>query len=156
MPNEVPQTVPDETALLIADVFEAAGALRRLGERTAGAEGLTQARWQLMSVVSEDALTVPQAARRLGVSRQNIQRVANDLVSFELAAYASNPDHRGSPLLALTPRGAKALARVTDRATATHRTLFADLPDEEIAATRASLRRLLTALDRHEGAAGKR
>ncbi|MFE2226294.1 MarR family winged helix-turn-helix transcriptional regulator [Streptomyces kronopolitis] len=156
MPNEVPHTVPDETALLIADVFEAAGALRRLGEQTAGAEGLTQARWQLMSVVCEDPLTVPQAARRLGVSRQNIQRVANDLVAFELAAYAPNPDHRGSPLLALTPRGAEALARVTDRATALHRTLFADLPDKEIASTRASLRRLLTALDRHEGAAGKR
>ncbi|WP_432142558.1 hypothetical protein [Streptomyces sp. bgisy084] len=28
---------PDETALLSADVFEAAGALRRLGEQTAGA-----------------------------------------------------------------------------------------------------------------------
>ncbi|GHB99248.1 hypothetical protein GCM10010397_84400 [Streptomyces spinoverrucosus] len=71
----------DEIALLVADVFEAAGALRRLGEHTAQAEGLTQARWQVLSVVSETALTVPQAARRLGVSRQNVQRVANDLAS---------------------------------------------------------------------------
>ncbi|MFD5846493.1 MarR family winged helix-turn-helix transcriptional regulator [Streptomyces chartreusis] len=146
----------DETALLIADVLEAAGALRRLGEETAGAEGLTQARWQVLSVVSEEPLTIPQAARRLGVSRQNIQRVANDLVSLGLAAYRDNPDHRSSPLLTMTPSGEEALARLTDRATKIHRTLFAAIPDEEIRATRASLRRLLTELDRHEGAPGKR
>ncbi|MFE6176307.1 MarR family winged helix-turn-helix transcriptional regulator [Streptomyces sp. NPDC056464] len=148
--------MPDETALLIADVLEAAGALRRLGERTADAEGLTQARWQVLSVASEDPLTIPQAARRLGVSRQNIQRVANDLVALGLAAYTANPDHRGSPLLTLTPRGRESLARVTDRAAKLHRTLFAAIPDEEILATRASVRRLLAELDRHEGAEGRR
>ncbi|MEU1011012.1 MarR family winged helix-turn-helix transcriptional regulator [Streptomyces sp. NPDC005890] len=148
--------MPDEAALLVADVFEAAGALRRLGERTADAEGLTQARWQVLSVVSEDPLTVPQAARRLGVSRQNVQRVANDLVAFGLAAYASNPDHRGSPLLTLTPRGKTSLARLTDRAAQLHRTLFATIPEGEIRAARATLRRLLAELDRHEGTAGNR
>ncbi|MEU3830258.1 MarR family winged helix-turn-helix transcriptional regulator [Streptomyces sp. SID161] len=146
----------DETALLVADVFEAAGALRRLGEETAGAEGLTQARWQVLSAVSAEPLTVPQTARRLGVSRQNTQRVANDLVALRLAAFAPNPDHRGSPLLTLTPRGRESLARVTARAEDIHRTLFAAIPDEEIRATRAALRRLLTELDRHEGTTGKR
>ncbi|AKJ15705.1 hypothetical protein ABB07_38320 [Streptomyces incarnatus] len=148
--------MPDEAALLIADVFEAAGALRRLGEQTAAAEGLTQARWQVLSAVSEDPLTVPQAARRLGVSRQNVQRVANDLVSFRLASYEPNPDHRGSPLLTLTPRGRESLARVTARAEQLHRTLFAAIPEQEIHATRTSLRRLLAELDRHEGETGKR
>ncbi|ELS50346.1 MarR family winged helix-turn-helix transcriptional regulator [Streptomyces viridochromogenes] len=148
--------MPDEAALLVADVFEAAGALRRLGEKTAAAQGLTQARWQVLSVVSEDPLTVPQAARRLGVSRQNVQRVANDLVALGLAAYAPNPEHRGSPLLTLTPRGEDSLARVTDTAAKLHRTLFAAIPDEDIRATRDTLRRLLAELDRHEGTAGKR
>ncbi|WP_254711874.1 MarR family winged helix-turn-helix transcriptional regulator [Streptomyces sp. TRM64462] len=148
--------VSDAVALLVADVFEAAGALRRLGENTAQAEGLTQARWQVLSVVSEQPLTVPQAARRLGVSRQNVQRVANDLTAGELAAFTANPDHRGSPLLTLTPRGEEALAKVTERAAALHRTLFAALSEEEIQATRASLRRLLGEIDRHEGSPGRR
>ncbi|MGW8557309.1 hypothetical protein [Streptomyces tubercidicus] len=39
----------EELALLVADVYEAAGALRRAGETLAAAEGQTQARWQLMS-----------------------------------------------------------------------------------------------------------
>lgn len=147
---------PDEIALLVADVYEAAGALRRLGERTAGTEGLTQARWQVLSVVSEEALTVPQAARRLGVTRQNVQRVANDLVEQGFAAYAENPDHRGSPVLTLTAGGRDALGKVTGRATERHRELFADVPDEEVAAARSLLRRLLTELDRQEQTAGKR
>ncbi|MEU6815369.1 MarR family transcriptional regulator [Streptomyces sp. NPDC046860] len=140
----------DEAALLVAEVYEAAGALRRLGERTAGTEGLTQARWQVMSAVSEDPLTVPQVARRLGVTRQNVQRVANDLVQLGLAVFTANPDHRGSPRLGLTGSGAGALGRLTERAEVTHRELFGEIPEDEIRATRTSLRRLLDALDRHQ------
>ncbi|MEJ8657032.1 MULTISPECIES: MarR family winged helix-turn-helix transcriptional regulator [Streptomyces] len=147
--------MPDEIALLVADVYEAAGALRRLGERTARAEGLTQARWQVLSVASEEALTVPQAARRLGVTRQNVQRVANDLVELGHAAYTANPDHRGSPLLTLTPSGRDALASVTERATEQHRTLFAALPEKDVAAARSLLHRLLAELNRQERAAGE-
>jgi DNA-binding MarR family transcriptional regulator len=152
--EEVP--VPDEMALLVADVFEAAGALRRLGEQTAQAEGLTQARWQVLSVASGTALTVPQAARRLGVSRQNVQRVANDLVALGHAAFEGNPDHRGSPLLTLTPRGRQALERVTARALELHGTLFAALPEQEAGQTRAFLRKLLAEVDRHERTDGTR
>ncbi|MFD8808819.1 MarR family winged helix-turn-helix transcriptional regulator [Streptomyces sp. NPDC059597] len=144
----------DEAALLVADLYEAAGALRRLGERTAAAEGLTQARWQVMSVVAESPLTVPQAARRLGVSRQNVQRVAGDLVERDLAAFEPNPDHRGSPLLVLTGAGAEALGRVTVGAATAHRAVFGEIPGEDVHAAREFLRGLLTGLDRYEAEAG--
>ncbi|HEY6787963.1 MAG TPA: hypothetical protein VI365_11690 [Trebonia sp.] len=39
-----PAVAPDELALLVADVFEAAGVLHRYGERTAATAGQTQAR----------------------------------------------------------------------------------------------------------------
>ncbi len=87
----------DEMALLVADVYELAGLLRRSGEAIAAREGQTQARWQFLSVISGDALTVPQAARRLGVTRQAVQRVANELVDDGLAELVANPDHRTSP-----------------------------------------------------------
>ncbi|MCK8677005.1 MarR family winged helix-turn-helix transcriptional regulator [Streptomyces lichenis] len=145
----------DAFALLVADVYEAAGALRRLGERTAATEGLTQARWQVLSAASEQPVTVPQAARRLGVTRQNVQRVANDLVERGHAAFAGNPEHRGSPLLTLTPTGRTALERVTERAAAHHRVLLGTLPEQDVTAARALLRRLLTELDREERAAAE-
>ncbi|WP_431233534.1 MarR family transcriptional regulator [Mycolicibacterium psychrotolerans] len=57
-------------------------------------------------------LTVPQAARRLGVTRQAVQRVANELVDDLLVELASNPDHRTSPLCRLTDDGRRILARI--------------------------------------------
>ncbi|WP_329526861.1 MarR family winged helix-turn-helix transcriptional regulator [Streptomyces sp. NBC_01462] len=142
--------MPDEIALLVADVFEAAGLLRRSGEAIAAIEGQTQARWQLLSAVSGSSQTVAQAARRLGVTRQGVQRVANDLVAEGLAAFGPNPDHRGSPLLALTPDGRRVLNGITARADEVHRTFAADIPPGEIAGARASLRRLIEQVRRHE------
>ncbi|MFD4915864.1 MarR family winged helix-turn-helix transcriptional regulator [Streptomyces virginiae] len=143
--------MPDEMALLVADVFEAAGLLRRSGEAIAATEGQTQARWQLLSVVSEEPLTVAQAARRLGIARQGVQRVANDLTREDLAAFRPNPDHRGSPLLTLTPHGRRVLDRITLRAADVHRTLAADITVDEITAARALLRRLVERVNHHEG-----
>ncbi|MFJ9822114.1 MarR family winged helix-turn-helix transcriptional regulator [Streptomyces sp. NPDC101151] len=136
----------DDMGLLVADVYEVAGLLRRSGEAIAATEGQTQARWQLLSVVSDSPRTVAQAARRLGIARQGVQRVANELVAEELAAFQPNPDHRSSPLLTLTPLGHRTLDRITARATEAHRTLSTDIPPSEIAAARALLRRVIDAL----------
>nr|MDT0666938.1 helix-turn-helix domain-containing protein [Micromonospora sp. DSM 115978] len=102
--------MPDELALLIADVYEAAGALRRSGERLAATEGQTQARWQVLSVLSGAPLTVPAAARRLGISRQAVQRTAGELVADGLAQFVANPDHRTAGLLQLTDDGRHVLS----------------------------------------------
>lgn len=142
--------MPEQLALLVADVFEAAGLLRRMGEGVAAAEGQTQARWQLLSVVSEEPLTVARAARRLGIARQGVQRVANDLVREGLAGFHPNPDHRGSPLLTLTPLGRTTLERITDRASAVHRVLTADIAAADIAAARGLLHRLIDEVHRYE------
>ncbi|MFF4267894.1 MarR family winged helix-turn-helix transcriptional regulator [Streptomyces virginiae] len=142
--------MPDEMALLVADVFEAAGVLRRSGEAIAATEGQTQARWQLLSVVSEEPLTVAQAARRLGIARQGVQRVANDLVREDLAGFRPNPDHRGSPLLTLTPHGHHVLDKITARAADVHRALTADISTGEITRARTLLHRLIEQVHRHE------
>ncbi|MET8752213.1 MarR family transcriptional regulator [Streptomyces sp. NPDC004667] len=129
----------DEMALLVAEIYEAAGALRRSGEAIAAAEGQTQARWQVLSAVSEQPVSVPSAARRLGVARQNVQRIANELTKEGLAAFTANPDHRTSPLLTLTPEGRRVLQAITTRAHASHRRIGARIPEADITAARALL-----------------
>ncbi|MER6448736.1 MarR family transcriptional regulator [Streptomyces venezuelae] len=136
----------DEMALLVADVFEAAGALRRSGEAIAAAHGQTQARWQVLSVVSEQPMSVPSAARRLGVARQNVQRIANDLAKDGLADLVPNPDHRTSPLLTLTADGRTVLEAITEQARASHRRITTRIPEADIAAARALLRTLTQAV----------
>ncbi|MFV8321068.1 MarR family winged helix-turn-helix transcriptional regulator [Mycobacterium sp. 23] len=136
----------DDIALLVADIYEAAGALRKSGEAVAKTEGQTQARWQLLSVISGDATSVPRAARRLGVSRQGVQRIANNLVDDGLAQWRSNPDHRSSPLLQLTATGRRALSSITDRASAAQRSLTADIEADDIRTARNVLQRLTAAV----------
>ncbi len=106
--------------LIVADIYELAGRLRDDGEAIARTVGQTQARWQVMSAASADPRTVPQIARRLGVSRQNVQRIADLLVAENWASFEPNPDHKGSPYLVLNARGRMPSPRSTkppDRAT---------------------------------------
>ncbi|MET9200745.1 MarR family transcriptional regulator [Gordonia sp. NPDC003585] len=140
----------DEMALLVADVFELADLLRRSGEAVAAEEGQTQARWQLLSAVSERSLTVPQAARRLGVTRQGVQRVANDLVAAGLAELRANPDHRTSPLLETTENGREVLRAITARAAVVNDRLADTVEPAELASTRDTLKRLIVALKAEE------
>src|SRR5215471_17373600 len=91
--------------LIVADVYELAGGFRRVGERIAQTVGQTQARWQVLSAASDIPRTVPQIARRLGVSRQNVRQIADALVCASLARFVDNPDHRRSPHLVLTGEG---------------------------------------------------
>src|ERR687896_89162 len=81
----------EEVDRLVADVLECAGALRRYG----------------------GARTVPQVARRLGVTRQSVQRVANLLAAEGLIESVTNPENARSPLFCLTERGERVLAAIT-------------------------------------------
>jgi DNA-binding MarR family transcriptional regulator len=133
-------------ALLIADLYEAAGASRRLGERLAATEGQTQARWQLLSVFSGPPLTVPQAARRLGVFRQGVQRLVGELERDGLLRSVPNPDHKTSSLVVLTDAGRDLLARINLRAQRVHEQQLHDFPSDRAAALRAELRSLTAAI----------
>jgi DNA-binding MarR family transcriptional regulator len=115
---------------LVADLFEVAGALRRDGEATARRAGQTQARWQVMWIAATGELTVPAIARRLGVTRQNVQRIAHELVADGLATFAENPDHRRSPLMLLTPRGREILDEINRVASRRNLQAAAELGDD--------------------------
>lgn len=141
-----PSGDPDELALLVADVFEAAGVLRRYGERTAATAGQTQARWQLMSVVSDGDWTVPAAAGRLGTSRQAVQRIANELADDGLAAFEDNPGHRRSPFLRLSEDGRRALAAISVRARTENQAVLTALDGLDVALIRMGLRQLTAAV----------
>jgi DNA-binding MarR family transcriptional regulator len=132
--------------LIVADIYELAGRFREYGEAIAQTVGQTQARWQVMSAASDRPHTVPQIARVLGVTRQNVQRIADLLVSEGSAEYQDNPDHRASPHLMLTKRGRTALDQLTKAAGGYHARLARKLSPSDVASIHRGLRRLLEAL----------
>lgn len=62
---------------------------------------------------SADPRTVPDAARRLGVSRQAVQRLVDLLRDEGLVRAHRNPSHARSPLFSLTSAGKRTLGALT-------------------------------------------
>jgi DNA-binding MarR family transcriptional regulator len=147
MINDKPQAL---LPLIVADIYELAGRFRDQGETIAQTVGQTQARWQVMSAASAEPHTVPQIARMLGVTRQNVQRIADLLVAEGSAQYQDNPDHRASPHLILTRRGRTALEQLTKAASGYHARLARKISAADVASIHRGLIRLLEAVAKIE------
>ncbi len=76
------------------------------------AGGQSMARWQVLNASSSGKWTVPDIARRLGLTRQSVQRVAHALVEDNLASFTPNPERRNSPHLQLTLQGSQTWASI--------------------------------------------
>lgn len=92
---------------LTLTVFRLHGALLQWGDKLVEPLGLTSARWQMLGAIAlaDKALTAPQVAEVMGVTRQGAQKQLNLLLELGLLESYANPSHRRSPLYALTPRG---------------------------------------------------
>lgn len=132
---------------LMASVYELAAVSRRDSESLARPTGVTVTQWHTMSVLSGGAeATVPQVAQRLGVTRQAVQRVVDQLLTDGSVAKLDNPHHEGSPLLRLTPRGADILQQLWERSDTPRATMLSDIDTASIAQATGTLRDLLQAL----------
>jgi DNA-binding MarR family transcriptional regulator len=134
--------IDSAVASFIADVLELAGLFRHVADDIARHEGQTQARWYALSVFSENPLTVSQAARRLGTTRQAVQRSTDELLARGLAITEANPDHRTSPFIRLTREGQEVLARISQAAMTSRKRWLPDPDKAELEVAHAIVRRL--------------
>jgi DNA-binding MarR family transcriptional regulator len=81
--------------------------------------GLSSARMRVATVLETAGAprTVPQVARSLGLSRQAVQRLADDLAARGHVAWIENPDHRRARLFELTEAGRAAYGQALQRRT---------------------------------------
>ncbi len=99
------------------------------------------------------ALTVPQMARARGTSRQNIQVLVNRLVRKGWLGIRSNPGHKRSPLLSLTPGGKALVPRARQGTARIEKLLRTSLSFAEMEAATLLLRRIRLALSDHPAGA---
>lgn len=101
---------------LIVEVFQTNGKLLAEGDRLSATKGLTGARWQVLGALNleQQALSVAQIARRMGLQRQSVQRLADILVKQGLLAYQPNPEHKRAKLVVLTPQGQEVLKQLDE------------------------------------------
>ncbi len=97
---------------IILEAFRLNGALLEAGNQLTKPFELTSARWQVLGPVSEQPLTVAQIARRMGLARQGVQRIVNDLEQLAMVTFESNPDHKRAPLIAISKKGQAAMEKI--------------------------------------------
>jgi DNA-binding MarR family transcriptional regulator len=98
---------------LILETFRLNARLLEVAQGFAAAGGITAAWWQVLGGVIDEPRSVAAVGRRMGVTRQSVQRIADVLVERGLAEYRPNPAHRRAKLLACTEAGYWAIRRIS-------------------------------------------
>ena len=139
----------DTATDIILSTFRANGLLLEAGDRISGSYGLTSARWQVLGAVSlaDRALTVPQIARRMGLTRQSVHATVDRLVRDELLERTPNDDHRSSQLIDLTERGRRTYGALDRDQGAWIDDLTRGLPSTDLETTKAVLDELVRRLE---------
>ena len=96
---------------IILEIFRLNGSLLEVGNKITKPLKLTSARWQVMGAIeiANQPLTVAQIARRMGLTRQAVQRITNDLLKLKMVELSPNPDHKRSPLVSISTKGEKTM-----------------------------------------------
>jgi DNA-binding MarR family transcriptional regulator len=103
------RSTADAISDLSVEVFRLNGELLAAGDELVADIGLTSARWQVLGAIALSPAPLPIAhlARNMGLARQSVQRIANDLEAEGMLRYAPNPHHQRAKLVLLTERGSK-------------------------------------------------
>jgi DNA-binding MarR family transcriptional regulator len=134
---------------LVLLVFRLNGRLLEAAERMAAAGELTAARWQVLGGVLDEPRTVSDIGRRMGLTRQSVQRLADALVADGFAEWQPNPRHQRAKLLAPTPRAFRAIRRVAARQHPWSSAVGDLVGERELRRTAATLERVMAAMQEH-------
>ncbi len=134
---------------LILDVFKLNGRLLVAGDRLVAKLGLTSARWQVLGAIAyaERPESVAWHARTMGVHRQGIQRIVNELEKEGIVGFQPNPHHKRAHLVLLTSKGQELFEAALALQIPWVNDLASDLNLKDIAATRRVMEQLKSSLE---------
>lgn len=129
---------------LILEMFRLNGELLAAGDKLVADLSLTSARWQVLGAVglSSTALPVAHIARNMGLSRQAVQRLVNEMATQGLVQFSPNPHHQRAKLVLMTTKGKAVFDAAMDRQRPWADNLASGLSPDEIGAAFHVLRKL--------------
>jgi len=150
--DRCPANEAEALTALILEVFRLNGRMISAGDRLVSDLKLTSARWQVLGAAALAPSPQPVAwlARSMGLHRQGVQRIVNELVAEGVVALAENPHHRRAKLVRLTRKGEALFEAASRRQRPWARRLAKDLPPKAIAAAHDLLKALRERLERAE------
>jgi DNA-binding MarR family transcriptional regulator len=152
-----PHSKIDALTDLILEIFRTNGRLVAVGDTLVGSIGLTSARWQVLGAInlSQEPKTVAQLARSMGLARQSVQRLVNELTSNGLVQLEENPDHKRAKRVTFSESGeaifAKTMKLQRPWAAALVRRLDLESIDQAAALLRALQSQLVSGSAKGEG-----
>jgi DNA-binding MarR family transcriptional regulator len=134
---------------LILEIFRLNGRLLAAGDALVADIGLSSARWQVLGAVALSPVPLPVAhlARNMGLARQSVQRLVDEMLDDGLVRYAPNPHHRRAKLVLLTARGDMTYRAAMDRRAPWAFELASGLTSQAILFTTSILRRIRGHID---------
>ena len=134
---------------IVLEAFRLDGALLAAGNRLTAGTGLTAARWQVLGAIAlaGHPLTVAQIGRAMGLTRQSVQRLVDELEAAGFVHRTTHPDSRRARPVALTDRGAAAYAQADRRQRPWANRTAAGIAQSDLATTLRVLRTLRQRLD---------
>lgn len=137
---------------LILDVFRLNGRLQLAGDRLVADLGLTSARWQILGAIAyaDRPETVAWHARTMGVHRQGVQRIVNELKKEGIVEFHPNPHHKRAHLVVLTPKGENLFQETIALQIPWVNDLTKDLSPDDIATTHQIITHLKNRLQKTE------
>jgi DNA-binding MarR family transcriptional regulator len=134
---------------LVLETFRLNGRLLAAGDALVEDIGLTSARWQVLGAMALSPVPLPVAhiARNMGLTRQAVQRLVNELERDGLVRFGPNPHHQRAKLALLSARGEAAYGAAMKRQGPWAMSLGVGLSTRQIDGAAATLRAIRQRLD---------
>jgi DNA-binding MarR family transcriptional regulator len=138
---------------LILETFRLNGRLLVAGDALVADLRLTSARWQALGAMALSAVPLPVAhiARNMGLTRQAVQRLVNEMERDGLVQFGPNPHHQRARLVFLTARGKAAYDAAMKRQEPWASSLADGVRTTQIEIATATLRAIRQRLDDQMG-----
>jgi DNA-binding MarR family transcriptional regulator len=141
----MPKTI--KTALLselVLEVFRLNGRLIAAGDSLVAPLGLTSARWQVLGaiVIMREPSPVVRWATAIGLTRQSVQRIVDELETEGVITFRPNPRHKRAKLVTLTAKGSATIEATMKLQQPWAATLAAEVDRQALETTLHTLKQL--------------
>jgi len=127
---------PDLTVFneLMGECFRLNRSLVEVAQQLTDGKGVTGTQWGVLGAFGQDEVpgTVAETARRMGLTRQSVQRIADVLAEKKLINYLPNPTDKRVQLVEVTPAGTVILRELEQQQQTWVESIIGDYRDTDI------------------------
>ncbi len=134
---------------IVLEVFKLGGFLINAGDQMGMEYGVTSARWKILGAIflAGEPQTVPQIARRMGLTRQAVQRLVDVMQKDGLLLFHKNPDHKRAKLIDISDLGKEIFLKLDEKQSKLAIAHSSGIPQAELETTLSVLKRMSDAID---------